>query len=510
MTNAEQMMALFEGSDLAHGRSEMTQEVSKKGKHETKSWIEKRAVTLKDWEEHLAGKRGIGIPPLNSKNQVRWGAIDVDVYNGLDLDALNTNIQMAGLPLVLCRSKSGGPHIFLFTEVWVPASEMIEKLDALAAFLGFATSEIFPKQAMIGQDSKNPDFGSWINMPYFGGTQFFRYALDNANKAIQTVPEFVAYVRSKTLSLAQFSELRSPVSQDLLPDGPPCLNQLMAKGPTEFRNVILSNVAVYLKKRYDEAWQPELDKYNAMLPEPLGSSEVEAIKKSYDRKDYRFQCSKQPLCSFCDSSACKKAKFGIGGKDMMPSSRSLTMIDTNPPIWYLDVALADGKERRISLSTEQLQNPRLFQRRCMEALQKMPPSMKMEEWEQVIAQLMQHCTVIEIPPEMSPEGQFTEMVWEFLNNRATTDSYEDMLRGLPFKNEKGYHFRLKDLFSHVKNQRFDDLKKHEMTATLKSRLLGEKGYKVIKGTGVNFITVPLQPNSHQPEPLEPAKFDSAF
>lgn len=516
MSDAELMMALFEGSDLAHGRSEMTNEVSKKGKHETRSWIEKRAVTLADWNDHLEGRRGIGIPPLNSKNCVRWGAIDVDVYNGLDIAELNGRIQQARLPLVVCRSKSGGPHIFLFVDDWVPASEMIEKLDAMAGFLGFATSEIFPKQAMIGQDAKNPDFGSWINMPYFGGTEYLRYALDDGGKALTSVADFAGYARSRTLSKESFYGIKSPAPAELLPDGPPCLNQLMASGPGEMRNVILSNIAVYLKKKFGEAWQPELDRYNAMFPEPLGSSEVEAIKKSYDRKDYRFQCSKQPLCAFCDSSACKKRAHGIGGKDMMPSSRSLTMIDTNPPIWYLDVALPNGKERRISLSTEQLQNPRLFQRRCMETIQKMPPSMKMEEWEQVVAQLMQHCSIIEVPPEMGPEGQFIELVWEFLSNRASVDSFEDMKRGLPFRNEAGYHFRLKDLQAYVKNQRFDDLRKHEMTAVIKNRLNGEKGFKQIAGTGVNFITIPVltdpsdPSDTSEPKTIKPAVFESAY
>lgn len=184
------MLDLFRGSDLAHGRSDMTQKVTQKGKHEAKSWTEKRPAELKDWEAHLAGAAGIGIPPIDSKNEVRWGAIDVDVYAGLSIEDLNAKIQKDNLPLVICRSKSGGPHIFLFLTEPVPAAEMIEKLDSMAGYLGFGTSEIFPKQAAVSTDEKSMDFGSWINMPYFGGTRFLRYALDASNKALASVTDF--------------------------------------------------------------------------------------------------------------------------------------------------------------------------------------------------------------------------------------------------------------------------------------------------------------------------------
>lgn len=510
MTEAELMLELFAGSDIAHGRSEMTQAISTKGKHEAKSWTEKRPATLDDWQKHLAGAAGIGIPPLNSENKVRWGAIDVDIYNGLSIEALNQKIQEATMPLVVCRSKSGGPHIYLFLKEWVPAAEMIEKLDSIAAWLGFGTSEVFPKQAMIGQNDKNPDFGSWINMPYFGGTRYLRYALDSNNQALATIPAFHAYCTERRLTVEQFRALETPVPKDLLPDGPPCLNQLLASRPTENRNIILSNIAVYLKKAHGDDWKTRLDEYNTKFPEPLGSGEVEAIKKSYDKKDYRYQCSKSPLCNFCDSSRCRRTKYGVGGGEFLPAQRSLSMVDTAPPIWYLDVVLPDNKAARISLSTEELQNPRLFQRRCMETIQQMPPSMKMDQWEPIVAALMKHCTKIEIPPEMSPTGQFKELLEEFLVNRATTGSMEDMLRGLPFRNATHYHFRLKDLLGYLSQQRFTSLRQHELFAILKNDLKAEKRVTTITGKTVRYFLIPAKDHAPGNQPLQPAQFPAAY
>ncbi len=513
-SDAELLMELFRGSDTAHGRSDMTQQVTAKGKHETRSWLEKKPATLADWEKHVQGLAGIGMAPLNSENKVLWGAIDVDLYDkGLTLESVNKRIQEHKLPLVVCRSKSGGPHVFLFVHEWVEARIMVEKLDALAGFLGFGTSEIFPKQVSVSTDGPVPDYGSWINMPYFGGTRFLRYGLDSAGNALPEVQGFVDYARAHALSAAQLAAFETPqTSDELFPEGPPCLNTIMAARPSDMRNIILANAAVYCRKAYGENWQAKLDEVNARFGSPLGSSEVEAIKKSYAKKEYRYQCSKQPLCNFCESSKCKRLKFGIGTQDFLPATRSLTMVATNPPIWYLDITMPDERDIRISLNTEQLQNPRLFQRRAMETVRQMPPSMKMEQWEEVVRGLMVHCAVINVPPEATPQGQFREITLEFLTNKTGTESMEDVLRGLPYKDTKFHYFRLKDLWLYVAQKKFTLLKQNEMIAFLrddKSGLCADKEFKTIKGKGVNLIKVPVTVFD-VPEELSTPKFQAPY
>ena len=53
-------------------------------------------------------------------NTCRWGCIDIDEYNFNHL-VLITNIRKLKLPLIVCRSKSGGAHVFLFTKKFVSA-----------------------------------------------------------------------------------------------------------------------------------------------------------------------------------------------------------------------------------------------------------------------------------------------------------------------------------------------------------------------------------------------------
>ena len=53
---------------------------------------------------------------------------------------------------------------------------MQRRLTELSAALGFAGSEIFPKQTTILLDSG--DTGNFLNMPYFSGAKSTRYAFD--------------------------------------------------------------------------------------------------------------------------------------------------------------------------------------------------------------------------------------------------------------------------------------------------------------------------------------------
>jgi len=503
------MMELFRGSDVAHGRTEMTNKVSSKGKHEAKCWAEKRGVTIKDWEQHLAGVVGIGIPPLDSNNQTRWGAIDVDIYSGLSIEELNQKIQRAKLPLVVCRSKSGGPHIFLFLVEPVEAALMIEKLDSIAGYLGFGKSEIFPKQVAVG----DKEFGAWLNMPYFGGTAYLRYALDENNKALPTIADFIGYAQARRLTVQQFKDLRTPEPEPIFADGPPCLNQLFAEGASGNRNILLSNAAVYAKKAFPDAWKAKLDDFNRRFAEPLGSDEVETIKRSYEKKDYRYQCSKEPLCNYCDASRCRKTKFGVGNGGAVPSMRSLTKLCTEPPIFFLDVIGPDEKAHRVSFSSEQLQSPTLFQRRCMETVGLVPPIMKRPEWEDVLRELYKHIFVVEIPAELTPTGQFIELLREFLTTRGTSTDLNDVARGLPYKDEqeKCYLFQMRALTNYLGQQRFTSLKPNEIASVITDRLGGTRVFKNLpNGSGCRCIRLPFEKEPEKPAEIPAAKFDTHY
>ena len=100
-SDAQRLFNIFPGSDLAFGRTTVGDNTNAKGKTDSKSWLIHRPVTVDDFQSHIEGSEGIGLPPINSENKVRWGAIDVDVYQGIDLKKLQTQITENTLPLVL-------------------------------------------------------------------------------------------------------------------------------------------------------------------------------------------------------------------------------------------------------------------------------------------------------------------------------------------------------------------------------------------------------------------------
>lgn len=182
------------------------------------------------------------------------------------------------------------------------------------------------------------------------------------------------------------------------------------------------------------------------------------------------------------------------------------MINTDPPIWYLDIVLKDGREKRISLTTEQLQNPIGFQKRCMEVLQEMPPVLKREDWTEVVNELMASVKIIDVPMEMTREGQFMDIFGDFLSMAGGKgSSEEDILRGLAWFDDGSYYFRLRDLNQYMTIQRFTQLAPNEILAAIKNTLKGERVFKKINDKGMSLWKVTLDKNNptgpSEPKPV---------
>ena len=66
----------------------------------------------------------------------KFGALDIDTYP-VDHLAILKKCRRFKLPLVVCRSKSGGAHLFLFMQDWISATDMRDHLMEFAAVLGY-------------------------------------------------------------------------------------------------------------------------------------------------------------------------------------------------------------------------------------------------------------------------------------------------------------------------------------------------------------------------------------
>ena len=126
---------IFSGLDRAYGQ--YIPGNLKNGKQGGNAFIKKSTVTDSLWSDHVEGKEpSLGIIPIRDDSTCSWGCIDVDTYP-LDHKKIIKNIQKLNLPLIVCRSKSGGAHLFLFTKEWITASLMRNTLMLWAGELGY-------------------------------------------------------------------------------------------------------------------------------------------------------------------------------------------------------------------------------------------------------------------------------------------------------------------------------------------------------------------------------------
>lgn len=480
MDHVRHFMDLFEGLQRAHGTYEIQESRSDKKKTGKAATLAK-PVTEQLWRLHLEGKRSLGIIPINDESMVKFGAIDIDVYEGLSHAGLVKLIKSHDLPLIVCRSKSGGAHLYLFTEDWVPASLMQSKLKEIAAGLGYGKCEIFPKQVELIVE--RGDIGQWINMPYFDMNNSARYAVGDNGRQM-SVEDFIAVALNKRVSEDDLESLGITVDEEKLEDGPPCLQYLITQGfPEGTRNDGLFNLGVYYFKSAPDEWERKVEQANqAFLIPPLTSEEVLGVQKSLRKKDFNYTCSKPPIVSHCNSAICRQRKFGVGNSGNMAVLTSLTKLDTKPPIWFVDV---EGGGR-LELTTEELHNQVKFQRKCFEAFHMMPNKVSGQAWENILTDLGKKTMIIEMPDDASPEGQLMEYLHAFCHGKARARTREEMLLGKPWYDEvdETTYFRIGDFMSYLERHHFREFKVNKIASILQTRGLTKKFFN-LKGKGLN-------------------------
>ncbi|TAK94340.1 hypothetical protein EPO05_06495, partial [Patescibacteria group bacterium] len=402
------LMSLFSGYMHAHGiYSKNLQSQDGGPKLKGKAYSIAGEVTPELWEKHVSGEQPLGIIPIDERSMVKFAAIDVDTYP-LNLVELTKRVNQHKLPLIPCRTKSGGAHLYLFLREHHDAAPIVKRMREFASLLGYGNAEIFPKQTKILPE--RGDIGQWINMPYFlaGKTDRFAIGVDNAPLSVS---DFIKLAIGRSISALEL--LAQPVKEsDVLTEGPPCLNHLVSMGfPEGTRNQGLFNLGVYAKKAHPDRWEAELERYNAeYLDPPLPASEVLGIMKSLRKGDFFYTCKQSPCCNFCNMPKCRTRKFGIGTASAgMPKFGSLTKLLTVPPVWFLEI---EGGGR-LELGTDDLQNQRRFQARCMDVLSIMPAAMKQSDWQEIIQGLLENVTIVEMPVESTPVGQLKQFLEDF-------------------------------------------------------------------------------------------------
>jgi hypothetical protein len=409
-----------------------------------------------------------------------------------------------------------------------PAPEVRKILRAWSGLLGYPKCEVFPKQDHIQKyDPKRDDdksLGSWLNLPYFGGDNTTRYAVD------QTGPLDL----QQFLGQVEFYDPDKPINQELpqldenhLGQMPPCLEALMRNGlPEGQRNSGLLNFGVYFRKAFPNDWESRLRAHNRdHVKPPLDDRELEqTVLKSLNRTKYSYLCHEEPISSRCDRQACLKREFGINHRASQEKGfydemvvYNLRKFDTTPPRYRVEVNGVD-----LEFASEELRNYQTgFKPMVFERLNLLLRPMKQDMWDKQLRELLRTLVVIEVPDDASWQGVVLMKVWEFTAMADRARRQEDILKGIPWRGPaehgpNGLSGPSSSTTSPVVWFRVADLQRYLISnkITIETQrlftLLEEEGGKyqeaVIKGKKTNLWGLPDTVGSRQTEPFtEPAK-----
>ena len=463
MNLTEELLLAFEGFDGAHGQTEVSNQ-RMNGKQKAKSFIVRNPLTLELMQGHIDGRKGVGSIPINAENKCKFGALDIDEYP-LDHKALVDKLEKLKVPCIVCRSKSGGAHIFFFFKEWMDAADFRDKAAEIAAALGHGRCEIFPKQEQVLVE--RGDVGNFINLPYFDSEQTLRYAVIKTGKKYieATLSQFIEHIHKIKCDPKKFMELSVGGKPNLFPGYVPCLKSLLSMGIYEGgRNKAAFQLGVYLQKSSPNDWKTQLEQLNVKhFTPPLPASEIVTVQSTLEKKEYQYLCKEEPMSSHCNQSVCRGLKHGIGATSM-PAISGLSVILSEPRLWFLDI---DG--RRLELTTEELQALRLFQRACMEQLNFMPPKMRDADWEVQVNGLLENCNEIAVPQELTYKGQFLSYLELFCTGRVQAQSFEEVVIGKPYTDVEDARtfFKLDALMEFLRNRKFDNYTRAQVQERLK-------------------------------------------
>ena len=409
---------LFRGSETGRGYYGDIKgaQATERGKKTSLARTIPEPATPELFELHLAGKKRLGIPPVMKDRKVLWFCIDVDHYQDEGLhEEIAAAIIKCGLPLVQCRTKSDGSHLFCFLEEPILASKALEIAQSFGVKLALPKDHVdfFPKTAEV-----NDNF--WVNLPYFGDAC---HAVGEDGTGDLSLEEFLEFANDRIVSAVDLDIKKKEKVAKKKSDMPPCIEYMIENGVEEGnRDLAFYQFCVFAKKKWPNEWEEEARDFNEnSLHPPLRSDEVrKSIKYHKAKPDVEYQC-KQMKAIFCDANECKKREFGIGsGEEMDVPIEAIEKIDGENPIYRVSLY-----KKTFTCEVKQLFNIVEFRKAAFAATDRFVPNMKQYVWEDVLKEHLEQMSITQAAVDTEMRDRVIAQFQEWCSKCTLTTNLAD-------------------------------------------------------------------------------------
>lgn len=424
---------LFTGHKDFYG-CHIYKEVEQGKKEKGSSFTKTEPLIPSHYKDHLEGKQGLGIIPIDANNNVRFMVFDVDI---IDIDVtrfININNEYE-LPFNFFRSKSGGLHIYVFFNEDVKAKKGIEYMERYLHIFGLSKdTEIFPKQSRLLKNQK----GNWINLPYYNYEKTNQYLYNEKGKRISFSSAMLNLSKRK-INFTQFKEIYENLPFN---DAPICLQSIFIHKKVINRNMFLFDTVTYLKSK-GEDYEEKIRHINQDLLKPLPENELQkTIINSQRKKSYSYRCKEEPMCDNCNKDLCAGREFGYGGDQVSKLSfENLIQVRADQPYYKWTV---NGIVMTF-YSEAELRDQMKFSDYCMRELHVVPNILKRDKWFKILEQAFKEIVIEEVNPEddISPGAMFLSFLQEFLLNRAYAKNKNQIQLNRVYKDDEYKEFIFK-------------------------------------------------------------------
>jgi hypothetical protein len=164
---------------------------------------------------------------------------------------------------------------------------------------------------------------------------------------------------------------------------------------------------------------------------------------------------------------------------------NLTKLESDESVWHLDV---DGQ--RITVTTDELMDQRLFRKKVLETHTSLPIEMSKRDYEARIRELLEQCEIIKMPKEVTKEGRFYSHLEDFVYNQAIADDIEDVLNHCVWRSDGRIYFQLSSLERYLRKIQFKDFSTTQMGSLIRDKGGDSKLQRVNKNTTKNLFFIP--------------------